>query len=294
MIIIRVNGGIGNQLFIYALFQTLKVKIAEVKIDTNYINSRYSARTYVLDKIDDQIHENVASVEEVESITGKYSRLIYRFKRKFFPRIFNILVEKDFNYEKNIDSILTLSSETNIYLDGYWQDFRYFLKKDSEIKSTIMSGLISQFNRNKYSNLVLEKIGSSNSVSLHIRLGDKVNSKFHVGTKIEYLNLAVNYISERVENPIFIVFSDDIIQAEYLVKEIGINYITFDSIDSDLDELYLMSCCKHKIIGPSTFSWWAAYLGRAQNGIVIYPQTYNQLSKAITNKSLFLEEWIKL
>lgn len=294
MIIIRVNGGIGNQLFIYALFQTLKVKIAEVKIDINYINSRYSARTYVLDKIDDQIHENVASVEEVESITGKYSRLIYRFKRKFFPRIFNILVEKDFNYEKNIDSILTLSSETNIYLDGYWQDFRYFLKKDSEIKSTIMSGLISQFNRNKYSNLVLEKIGSSNSVSLHIRLGDKVNSKFHVGTKIEYLNLAVNYISDRVENPIFIVFSDDIIQAEYLVKEIGINYITFDSIDSDLDELYLMSCCKHKIIGPSTFSWWAAYLGRAQNGIVIYPQTYNQLSKAITNKSLFLEEWIKL
>ena len=100
----------------------------------------------------------------------------------------------------------------------------------------------------------LESINRSNSVSLHVRRGDYLNLKNIGVLDVDYYMKAVEYIRTIVENPTFYIFSDDL---EWCKNNLGFldDCIYVDRTQTEIDDLQLMSYCRHNIIANSSFSF---------------------------------------
>lgn len=187
----------------------------------------------------------------------------------------------------------------NKFVFGFFQDYRNFHLISEQIRKELLVRDIPS----KENVLILEEINKVNSVCLHIRRGDYLNPKWknlQICT-FEYYNNAINVILNRVENPVFFVFSnshDDLewIKENYNFKDfkgqkaIQLNYV--DLKNPDYEELRLMYTCKHFIISNSTFSWWGAYLSLYSKKIVIAPKRWNLADENDCN--IYMEDWIKM
>ena len=175
------------------------------------------------------------------------------------------------------------------YLDGYWQSTKYFLKYEKAISEDF------QFNNSifdEYGDLI-DKIVKVNSVAIHLRRGDYVSDRqtnlVHGALDVEYYIDAVDFISDKQLNPHYFVFSDD---PEWVQANLStIKPITYmGKLNPDVVDLYLMSVCKHQIVANSTFSWWAAWLNKNPDKIVVAPKKWfsnkdlnNQIGDLIPN-----------
>tara|TARA_B110000495_G_scaffold183111_1_gene179153 strand:- start:4797 stop:5606 length:810 start_codon:yes stop_codon:yes gene_type:complete len=175
----------------------------------------------------------------------------------------------------------------SIYLNGYFQNLRYFNDFEDEVKDLFYLKKESRYD------LYLE-----NSCSLHIRLGDFLtHSNAHPQQSEEYFKKAVNWIGL---DKTFLIFSDEIdkVKDSDFCKKIGImNYVYVENKDP-YEDISLMSRCENNIIVNSTFSWWAAYLNNNKDKIVIYPKKWftevyaNNIGSNTTPESLFPKDWI--
>ena len=95
----------------------------------------------------------------------------------------------------------------------------------------------------------------------------------------EYYRKAFNYIIERVENPVFYVFSDEPEKAAEMLKEYNCCLITENRNENSYKDMYLMSRCRYHIIANSTFSWWGAWLDKRSNQIVVTPSRWNNICR---------------
>ena len=144
----------------------------------------------------------------------------------------------------------------------------------------------------KYLNLINNK----NSVAIHIRRGDYLNDPkvrcIHGILGSDYYKKSINYIKKKVKNPFFFIFSDDI---ELVKKNFSFfnnkKYIFIDT-KSSINDLYLMSNCKHFIIANSTFSWWGAWLSKNKRKIVCAPKRW--LRARISTPDIIPESWIRI
>ena len=147
---------------------------------------------------------------------------------------------------------------------------------------------------------ILNEIENSNSISIHIRRGDYMSPENYnmygcIATPT-YYKKAIKVIEEKVENPTFFVFSNDM---DWVKKNIQINsrvfYIDINSGNGSYKDMQLMSNCKHNIIANSSFSWWGAWLNENKNKIVIAPKKWINREDVDSDKiELFCEGWTLL
>lgn len=190
-----------------------------------------------------------------------------------------------------------LSHADNKHIFGFFQSERYF----HSISDTIINELQVFENPSPENQYMIDKITSCNSVCLHIRRGDYLNSKWKnlQICDFDYYNKAVNTILDEIDNPVFFVFSNTHDDLEWIKKNykfedrLGkrkINLIFVDLNNPDYEEIRLMYSCKHFIISNSTFSWWGAYLSKNNNKIVCVPDRWNLSSTNDIN--IYMSNWI--
>ena len=285
MIIVKLNGGLGNQLFQYSLGRKLSIKNKDAfKLDLSGFTVD-NLRSYSLGHFN--IIENFASDEDINKIKKSG---VWKFVDKLKPYCKRSAIKyKGYDFDPNISKL-----SGDFYLDGYWQSEKYFQDIENIIRKEIM---FKESLPSKYTELIRD-IKNSNSVSIHIRRGDYItNKKFSKVYNLldeKYYQKAVKFIAEKISDPHFFIFSDNI---NWVKQNLNIPYLkTFVSGDNetkDYEELILMSLCQHNIIANSSFSWWGAWLNKNADKIVISPDKWFN-DKIGNAKDLIPENWIKL
>lgn len=178
-----------------------------------------------------------------------------------------------------------------IYFFGYFQNEKYFKKYRSEIlKAFRFKKGLSDTNKK-----LIKQIQSHNSISVHIRRGDYLYSENaqHV-LPLYYYKIATEYMAERVENPHFYIFSDDIAWVKENLKiPYPHTFVEHNQGNYSYNDMRLMSLCKHNIIANSTFSWWGAWLNENPHKIVVAPDIWLKHRPEFVNQ-IVSEDWVKL
>jgi hypothetical protein len=283
MIIVKLIGGLGNQMFQYAIGRHIAEKNnIEFKLDITEFEI-YDLHKYSLNHFN--IIEKLASNDE-----------IYKFNlRKNFEKIFNkinlysgkkYIKEKKFAFNEKL-----LKIKNNAYIDGYWQSEKYFKKIENIIRKEFVINKAQSAKNKEVTNMIKE----CNSISIHIRRGDYINNKhtsqLHNTCGLDYYNRTIDYINKNNKNPHFFVFSDDPQWAKDNLKtELPIYFIDNNNVNTNYEDLRLMSQCNHNIIANSSFSWWGAWLNNNPDKIVIFPRTWFN-DRSIETKDLIPKKW---
>lgn len=290
MIIVRVTGGLGNQMFQYAMYKSLEKKGKLVKLDSkSFYETKKEHNGYELERIFD-IKPNKPTKEDLEKFDENNISTLFKIKRKLFGDKKFVYDTKEYVFNKDVYKL------KNSYLNGYWQSIKYFegiendIKKDFRFKNQLDNKNLE----------ILNEIENSNSISIHIRRGDYMSPENYnmygcIATPT-YYKKAIKVIEEKIENPTFFVFSNDM---DWVKKNIQINsrvfYIDINSGNGSYKDMQLMSNCKHNIIANSSFSWWGAWLNENKNKIVIAPKKWINREDVDSDKiELFCEGWTLL
>jgi hypothetical protein len=292
MIISYLSGGIGNQLFQFAMGLSMaKRKNIELLFDVNSFRWD-NLREFELQKLG--IDYNIASDELIFKIKNTPSNFISKIKKRLNIEIpyyqQSYIKEQDFEYDLNFQKF----NSNNVYFEGYWQSENYF----RDIRGSILKSITFDNLSNECLEFKNNISKSLNSVSLHIRRGDYAQNpetnEYHGLMGINYYKSSIEILNSKLNNPTFFVFSDDKSYAKSLFdgKE---NFIVIDSKFEDYEELFLMSKCEHQIIANSSFSWWGAWLNQNKNKNVIAPKNWfkNQEMQSKT-KDLIPKEWMRI
>lgn len=292
MIIIRVKGGLGNQLFQYAMAYSLSKRLNQkVVIDISYYPEQ-KLRSYKLDGLNIIYKETTNNNKLPQLVTVLNNRYINKAIRKC--HITHVPVGQRLYYYFETGSrvmpwFFTLNQE-NIYIDGYYQSEKYFF----EYRDEIVKQFTPSYEESEKYKEYYRKIRSTNSVAVHVRRGDYLtvqhdrNPRSYLLDEAYYKN-AMKYILNNTESPHFFWFSDDL---EWVKEKFGdkdnFTYVRMTSDHADIDEIMLMKSCKNIIAANSTFSWWASWLNCDKNAIHICPE------KRYGNESMIPNNWIKI
>ena len=193
-----------------------------------------------------------------------------------------------------VPELLTPSRPTNVYLDGYWQNERYFADHAELIRAELSPNLPlgPKFDAQRLA------IKSSTSVSLHIRRGDYVTdvgaSSIHGALMMSYYKQAVDYFEQKLgETFRLVVFSDDIPWARENLRFRKEMIFVQGSTGVPHEDLFLMAACNHHIVANSSFSWWAAWLNADPHKIVIAPSQWFK-SEQLSSVSICPSTWVRL
>lgn len=291
MIITKLIGGLGNQIFQYATGRVLAEKNnCELKLDiTGYEHQAgLTPRKYELQHFNTK--ENFASREEIAEIKNKKSSLPGFLRNLLNKNKYPCCIkEKSFNFNPKI-----LGLKGNIYLDGYWQSEKYF----KDIRHILIEEFKLKESPNNDNQEILNQINTVNSVSLHVRRGDYANNpeinNLYGLCDLDYYQKAIDYIAKNTEDPHFFLFSDDISWVKgNLQLDSPCTVVDCNNPNTGFYDLELMKNCRHNIIANSSFSWWGGWLNDNENKIVIAPYKWFNNSERNT-KDLLPEEWIKL
>lgn len=301
MVIISLFGGLGNQMFQYALGRHLAYKLnTDLKFDISINLERTDFHSEDIPFLYDifPVKGAVADQKEINKFKIKFESTFLKRNFKsinemisnFYIRKKGFIKESFYQFDKNI-----LAIKTDCYLVGYWQSEKYF--KDIE---EIIRDDFRFISKNTAENAeITDKINLANSVSIHLRGMDFVKKdkirKRHYICDHEYYKRCIDYIVTKLKDPIFFIFSDDIEWAqEFLKIELPHFFIKGNSWNKNQHEdLRMMSLCKHNIIANSSFSWWAAWLNENKQKIVLAPKRWVN-DQIIDTKDLIPEKWIKM
>jgi hypothetical protein len=294
MILLRLEGGLGNVMFEYALGRYLAHK--------NNTQLKYDVDTYKTNPLGDyslsleaftiNIRNNIATPEEIARLK-RFQKI--RGKGAFFH---NLLFSNEQKYirEKNYPfdpTILTLGED--IYLHGWWQSEKYFLNiRPLLLKDFTLRNPLAEKNKE-----VAQQIVASNSIGIHIRRLDYVKNKktrwYHGELPKDYYEEALSRIISQTKNPKLFIFSDDIEWArEHMHFPYETSYIGWN-LQLPHEDMHLMSLCKHNITANSSFSWWGAWLNQNPDKIVVAPTPWVALGPPKHDSSdVVPESWIKL
>jgi len=292
MIVSQILGGLGNQMFQYAVGRALSLERGQqLLLDISGFHKYKLHQGFELQRVFYCTAE-IASKTEKQNILGWRgvfgikSILSRPLMRPFRHNAF--VVEPHFHYWSGLNQV-----SLECYLVGYWQSEKYFHKHLETIRSDFVFK-----NPLKNKNLdFAQQINKSNAVSMHIRRGDYVRSRktnaSHGVCSLTYYDAAVQYISSIVKNPIFFIFSDDIDWARDNLKlNLPHHYVDHNKSVESYNDMHLMSLCKHHIIANSSFSWWGAWLNARSEKIVIVPRVWFQDGK--NTQDLIPHNWVQL
>lgn len=256
MLILRLIGGLGNQLFIYAFGRALELNYG---LDVRYdIYSGFKKDTYKRKFELDNFNVKINKATILDSFyfpIRKRSELITKI---FYPGSFYIEENQNFSIEKLIE---IEKKYKKVFMQGYFQKSEYFESIKEELKKEIVLTKPISEEANSY----LEKIKNSTSVAVHIRLKERANLN-----KLSFYSENIAKFKKELVNPIFFVFSDDINYCKVNMR-LDSEVIFIEKTNNQIEDYWLMKNCKHFIISNSTFSWWACYLSSNENTVIISP-----------------------
>jgi len=280
MIIVKLMGGMGNQMFQWAFAKSLSLKYnMDLKVDLSFLKNRNMGHNFVYRDYDLDIF-NIDSDFDIPQIRVA------------------VVNEPHFNYSElmigSIDNALNSDSNINLLIDGYWQTPKYFNDFENKIRDSFTFRNKVEDSEDDKIKTMLNNITSTNSVMLNVRRTDYLNTNFHGVMGMEYIESGIKLIESKIENPHYFLFSDDV---EWCVENIKIDNMTIvdHSYKGDRFSYYLqlMKNCKHFIIPNSSFAWWAAWLNDNDNKIVITPKQWFTDENINTN-DLIPNNWIKI
>ena len=276
MITCNVMGGLGNQLF--QIFTTISYAIQN-KREFGFLYSDY-----------------VGIGKTIRRKT--YWKTLLKYMQKYvyisLPGNMKYINEDNFHYHP-----LSISSELNICLFGYFQSYKYFEKysnliihllKIEELKKDILK-------KNEYNKENLET-----TVTMHFRLGDyKFISNAYPLLTFEYYDKCLTFLNkDDIKKVLYFCEEQDVEDVDIIINKLKTKYNLFDFVKvsnklDDWEQLLLMSCCKYNIIANSTFSWWGAYLNTNESKKVCYPDKwFGPKKNHLNTKDLFLSTWCKI
>ncbi len=279
MIVVNLKGGLGNQMFQYALGHTLaKARQTDLYLDLRYLTERrsgkgYTVRDYNLDifGIEPRSPANRQLMKLGVGIGNFRTRAIIG---KLLDRLgFGVISERTMAFEPRVFD----RQAASIYLDGYWQSEKYFDRCADDIAG------IFQLNCTAFDDRVLrlaEDIESKNAVCLNVRRGDFVGSVNHDVVGIDYYSRALDHVRQAIGDGFAVyVFSDD---PEWCRDNLSIwpdLHVVGHEYAGDrfASYLFLMSRFSNFVIPNSTFAWWAAWLSRAKQKLVVAPKRWTAL-----------------
>jgi len=258
MVIIQIEGGLGNQMFQYALYLSFIDRGVTAKLDISKFKNEFAHNGYELEK--------------VFNLNASYCSVAEKPILKALSKILHVLTKHPYKEKEHWQWVYHQEVATIKlgFLKGYWQSEKYFLNISSKIREKF-NFPSPQGDKNKEA---LIKITTHNSVSVHIRRGDYLTNSNPCFINIEYYFQAILIMNKKVDNPYYFVFSDDIKWARENIKESQIEFVDWNTQKNSFIDMQLMSRCKHNIIANSSFSWWGAWLNSNPYKIVIAPQQW--------------------
>ena len=292
MIIVKLNGGLGNQMFQYAAgFSIAKKCNTDLLLDTRIFDNHSIHNGFELDRVF-LINSNIANKNQIKKLIGW--RDTYLGQRIMNYTNLKLLEGQNFYKERSrfFDHNF-ISKKKNIYLLGYWQSENFFLSYSDQIRNKF---IFRQLFSKKNEIIANEIRKTNNTVSIHFRRSDYVSTKQKRGNHgtcpISYYLAAMKKIEKEVTKPKYFIFSDDIqwVKKNFKFKK-NYHIVNSNNGPESYNDMRLMSLCDHNIIANSSFSWWGAWLNSNTNKIVVAPK------KWFLNKSdLFIvpKSWIKI
>lgn len=289
---VAIYGGLGNQMFQYAL---------AIAMDASGIPTRISVNDYLINRhyqgfellkvfnvpipIKDRLRISLVNRFRPALVDIKNST-IKNIMSKLLISQSNIYREvKEFSYDAGVFEL------QDAYLVGNWQSLKYFESQEKLIKEVFNFNRPSDQLNLKFAN----EIKSRNSVAVHVRRGDftkpQLSDSRMLFDSLSYYQESFEIINKSVEKPVFYIFSDDIQWAKNNFRGYNFVFVSHNNGCKSYLDMYLMSLCKHFIITNSSFSWWAAWLADVSDKMVIMPSLWvNNMDCS----SIFPEDWIVL
>ena len=287
---VAVFGGLGNQMFQYALAISMDAEgiPTQISVDDFLINRHYHGFELlkafdvpmpILNKLE------ASFVNQFRSLfSGTNTGFIKSTIAKLLMNSSNVYREKrEFHFDEQV------LRQHNSFLIGTWHSPNYFKNQEQLIREV--------FNFNKPHDHVNLKLSSEivkfNAVAVHVRRGfyhePTLSRNRMVIDSSDYYYQAIDIICQQVEDPVFYVFSDDIEWAKKNLKGKRFIFIAHNTGANSYLDMYLMSLCKHFVIANSAFSWWAAWLSSNDEKIVIVPKPW---VKELDCPSIYPSNWL--
>ncbi len=290
MKIVKLKGGLGNQMFQYTFAKLLEKKTREeIMIDMSYFG----------DTINDPIRKpriqkfsltlkspSEEQNQQVLKLTHSGDPLSWKYRLKVMAES---LINKEYCYEKDRAYINPSDILNKTYFDGYWQSWRYV----DDVKDELKSEFVPKNEVSKKTLETMKRVSDESAVFVGVRRGDYSQEEDHYGSfGIKYYLKAMDTIEKEVSNPVYYIFSNDINWCKVNL-DFGNRKVIYrekeDQVD-DFEELLVMSSCKHAIIINSTYHWWGAELINNPYKIVVAPKRWFFDEKPI---DIVRPEWIK-
>jgi hypothetical protein len=268
-VIVRLKGGLGNQMFQYAAGLALAERLGtRLSLDCSRIGIDPD-RKFALAPF------GISAKEQSHNAMSERNGYLIKYISKWIPRtidIFNpkIFFESSFRYDMAFERI-----KKPLILEGYFQSERYF----SPISKLIANTFVVREEASKQARDLLDEIKMNESICVHIRRGDYISNPaanaFHGICSLEYYYEAISLIADNLSRPQCYIFSDDPAWVKSNFKgTVPSKLVDIHTSDQAHEDLRLMSACRYFVIANSSFSWWAAWLGSDLQKRVIYPREW--------------------
>jgi hypothetical protein len=281
MVTVRLIGGLGNQMFQYAVGRAIahrrRTSLAlDVSAFPDCGHRQYSLGVFKI----------------VEKLTSgglmRIGRLKHLCHRVRIPGLPYVLIERGFPFDPSV-----LEAPANAYLEGYWQSEKYF----KEIEEVIRREFCVKSQPDGQNAEMAARIKGVNAAAVHVRRGDYASNpstnEYHGTCPPEYYRQAAQLVASQVLDPHFFVFSDEPDWARSNLELGGpATFVTQNGPDKGYEDLRLMALCRHHIIANSSFSWWGAWLANS-GGMVVAPQQWVR-SNDLDTRDLIPTGWVRL
>lgn len=285
MIIADLRGGLGNQMFQYSAGRALSLRLG-VALGLYDHNSKTNSIPNQLGQFNIKVENIPKSILPPNRSSNGVLWMLWKLGLTK-PKVFR---QDGLGYNPKLEE-----ASDNTYLRGYWQSERFFqnckdvISSDFEFKS-----------QPEGQNLEIhqEILETESSISLHVRRGDyldRKNKSIFSSCSQEYYERAVGFIAERCcLAPRVFVFSDD---SEWVSNHFKLPFeirvISHNPAAKAIEDLRLMTACKHHVIANSSFSWWGAWLGQNPNKVTVAPAKWFADPK-YSNPDIYCKAWIRI
>ena len=284
MNIVWIDGGLGNQMFQYALALKLESLGCEVKIDVTKYAEHHVHNDFELDKVFG-IDCPFASVREIRSLGYRKANHLTEFLKKTPFRKKTIYTHESSSYDAHVLEL------DGYYLEGYWQSEKYFADIQDRIKKIYTFPALTDCHHCE----LVKQMQNSCSVSLHVRRGDYLRfPKYQNICTLEYYQKAIALFREKFPGETrFFIFTNDMPWAKEHFQGDDCCFVEGNTGAESYRDMQLMSLCSHHIIANSSFSWWGAWLNQNPEKIVIAPEKWENGTED-DQQDIIPENWIRI
>jgi hypothetical protein len=290
MIIVKLIGGLGNQMFQYAIaYHLAKLSGTKLKMDIAGFE-KYKLHKVAIHHLNTDFEHSAIRKKHINLLISEYGMRGWLKKAGILKPKIKIIKDK----ERGFQPELITQYDEDVYLEGFWQSEKYFRNVEDEIRERLKVITPPSIPNQQ----LISKIKSTDAVSVHIRRADYVTNaatlSFHGMCTMDYYLQAADIIKSKISQPVFFIFSDDI---EWAKENINFNteqyFADINNADTNYEDLRLMYSCSHHIIANSSFSWWGAWLNPSQKKTVIAPQKWYN-NPEFNNDDTVPGTWIRI